>query len=161
MAKYLSAPLAYEALADMIKNDAKEFKSLTPSYGCTVVGSDNIGSYWYSSAAGDWSSTQLQETKQTLSEVLNKVGMTSSRYREYVTLFEKTGSERVTYCPQEMANAGVHILVYRSGTMMGGWGAAINKRDDGNIPEDRNTNCCSTKNIKIRDNWYLSLDIES
>ncbi len=159
IAKYTSNPKGYERLAEMIKKDFSELAN--SSQGCLTIGQDQIREFWYSSVANDWSSTPTHEYKKTLSEVLSKVGLSSQRYEKYLELFRQTGSERITLCSNDIPSSGVHVLIFRSGTTMGGWGAEINKRDDGGIPDNTSSRCCDTKNFKIRDGWYLSVSSES
>ena len=157
ISKYTNAPEAFEELAKIIENDAKNLELDETGLGCSVVGKDNIGTYWYSSVAGYWEN--YPEANKSLPEVLTQVGMSSARYSEYLKLFSKTGSERVTFCQKNnnISSPVTHVLVYRSGTIMGGWIAEISKRKDGITPLNKKSRCCSTINTKISDGWYLSM----
>ena len=155
--KYTSDPKGYEELAEMIEHDAGKNDYF-------AVGEDMIGNYW--EYQGKWSRSggafNKADINISLPEVLTKVGLSSQRYADYMQLFEKTGSERVTfYKGNSTPSPVVNILVFRSGTMMGGWGATISRRKDGITPKDENSWCCSTKNTKIHDGWYLSMQTES
>jgi len=150
--KYTSATKSYAKLAEMIEAD-------TRTNDFFVVGKDNIGGYWYSEVSGSWSNASgSAETNLSLEKVLSKVGLTKLRYEEYMRLFEQTGSERVTFDRDKNTSSSVvKILVFRSGTTMGGWNATICKRKGGIMPQNTSTNCCTTINTPIREGWYLSV----
>lgn len=146
ISKYTRAPESFKKLASMIKHDAIGKEE------CFSVGYDHIGKYWESSTGWQIGST----FDLPLSEVLIGVGMSNQRYMEYTQLFEKTGSERVTYCQDNQEYHGVYVLMFRSGTTMGGSSAEIIWRNNDPLPTvDRNGKKDFSGITKIRNGWYL------
>ena len=105
--KFESDQSSYELLTKMVSEDFQGER-------CFSVGTDNIGAYWEFS--GEWSHEKNYEKKLKLSEVLSEVGISEKKYRAYLELFNRTQSERVTYC----APSNYYIMAHRSGLGISG-----------------------------------------
>lgn len=106
-AKFESDQSSYELLTQMVTEDFQGER-------CFSVGTDNIGRYWESS--GEWSHERDYQKKMTISEVLSEVGISDEKYKKYIELFNKTESERVTYCTPSK----YYIMAHRSGLGISG-----------------------------------------
>jgi len=106
----------FEALVEMIQEDSRG--------GRLVVGWDNIGrgrdaSFWYH--GGEWNKSNNYGVKMGLHMVLDQVGLSQSRYDEYMRLLKAAAAERVTYRPASGEDdARVYFLVYRQGLAVSG-----------------------------------------
>ena len=152
IAKYTSAPQAFEKLKEMILQDASKDEYF-------AIGYDNIGYYW--EYEGKWSTSRTtKDTRANLSlpEVLKTIGMTESRYLEYVKLFEKTDSERVILYQSSKIGNVVHILLYRAGNVTSGTSANIAwaEKTPTNLKlYGRNDFCGITL---LKQGWYLNVE---
>ncbi|MBN1187847.1 MAG: hypothetical protein JXB49_36575 [Bacteroidales bacterium] len=110
--KYKDKVGIYNELKRMIIQDTGDLE-------CFTVGTDNIGDYWESS--GKWAHRNDYQTKLELSEVLKAVNLTHERYNKYINLFNKSGAERIGYCPNsERWGNWCRIMIYRSGIAVSG-----------------------------------------
>ena len=145
---------SFKRLYSMIQEDTK-----IPS--CFAVGLDHIGDYW--AYKNKWSSSRNYERKITLELVLKEVGISNERYQEYLTLFKKTGSERIEYCSEKVEHrpdmpSWARILVHRSGLAVSGCSTTININGDGSIPATEVKPGYSRKIRPLGEGWYLNHD---
>lgn len=137
----------FEKLDSMIREE--NFTSV-----CFAVGIDHIGEYW--GYNGEWSANRNYENKISLSQVLERVGLSEQRYQKYLTLFEVADSERVEYCPRKPS--WTRIMVHRSGLAIAGCLTTINLNGDRSIPETKVKPNSSREITPLGDGWYLNHD---
>ena len=119
---------------------------------CFAIGTDHIGVYWEYS--DKWNTNQNYERKISLSQVLIETGLSEQRYKEYLSLFKKTDSERVEICPKEPN--WVQILVHRSGLAVSGCSTTINIRGNGFVPTTTRKSGYFSEITKLGNGWYLN-----
>jgi len=147
--KYTAAPEAFEALDEMIRVDSKRSN-------CFAVGLDHIGDYWKFNTG--WTHKNDYETKLTTEEVLATIGMERSRYAEYLRLFQRTGSERVSHCASSTYVAQTFVLVHRSGLAVSGCSGTIEKRRILPKPTGKRGNGDFTEITPLGGEWYLRFE---
>lgn len=138
---------SFTRLRSMIQED-------TVGESCFSVGTDHIGDYWEHD--NRWNTNQNYQRKITLDQVLEEVGIAKARYQEYLSLFEKTGSERIDFCPRKPS--WIRIMVHRSGLAVSGCLTTININDDRSIPSSNAKPGYSSEIKPLGDGWYLNHD---
>ncbi|WP_346837986.1 hypothetical protein [Microbulbifer sp. SAOS-129_SWC] len=138
---------SFERLYLMIKED-------TSAIPCFSVGADHIGEYWRHN--GKWNTNRNYERKISLAKVLEEVGLSDQRYQEYLSLFEKTGSNRISYCPKDPSWA--RIIVHSSGLSVSGCLTSININGDQSVPVTDVKPSYSSEITPLGAGWYISHD---
>ena len=152
--KYFKSPDDFEHLRRMIRADAG-------SRDCFIVGEDVVGgiedAYWKN--LGTWSTSHGRESL-TLADALKRQGLSENRYSEYLGLFSRTGSERVTSCRSGEPRQEAEILMYRSGLAISGCSASITWRKEPPIPRGNRGEGDFMEVTPLQSNWYLEYECD-
>ncbi|PKI16595.1 hypothetical protein [Colwellia sp. 12G3] len=131
---------SFEQLALMIKRDT-QFET------CFTVGTDHIGDFW--KYGNKWNTLQNPKTMVTIGDVLNKVGISSDRYGEYIALLRIVSAERLSHCSNIPSSTS--IMFYRNIGCM----TTVDIHGDGSIPATDITSRFATEITPIEEGWFI------
>jgi len=145
-ATYEKAKPDYELLKLAIIEDTKD-------RDCFEIGLDKIGEYRES--FGTWKHRNDYNTKLSLSQVLSLVDLDEERFEAYKQLFEKTGSERVSYCGDTKFGPWISIFIHGSGISVSGCVGTIDWSQIMREPYGKRSEGHFQEVTTLTDGWYL------
>jgi len=131
---------SFEQLSSMIIKD-------TGFETCLTVGTDRIGDFW--KYGNKWNTLQNPKRIERIGDVLNKVGISSDRYAEYIAFLKIVGAERVSHCANKPSSTS--IMVHRNIGCL----TTVDIHGDGSIPATDITARFATEITPLEEGWFI------